>query len=161
MGIGDKSFNLIKFKWVYRYTLTYQVRIKIWRNIMLGGNQIVLNWDDAKELGVSVEGVYSVFFSRKISFSRDDHVWCEEEEVSINETQWEKENFNILFQSVENTLDSNTKLPTSSFYNLINSEFQIVFRDSNSVYTQQYPIPWNIQLAVCQRIKKWGEQWLG
>ena len=28
---------------------------------MLGGNQIVLNRDDAKELGVSVEGVHSVF----------------------------------------------------------------------------------------------------
>ena len=23
MGIGGKSFNLMKFKWVYRYTLTY------------------------------------------------------------------------------------------------------------------------------------------
>ena len=29
MEIGGKSFNLTKFKWVYRYTLTYQARIKI------------------------------------------------------------------------------------------------------------------------------------
>ena len=29
MGIEGKSFNLTKFKWVYGYTLTYQVRIKI------------------------------------------------------------------------------------------------------------------------------------
>ena len=43
MGIGGKSFNLMKFKWVYGYTLTYQARIKIWRNVMLGGNRIVLN----------------------------------------------------------------------------------------------------------------------
>ena len=38
MRIGGKSFNLTKFKWVYRYTLTYQARIKIWRNVMLGRN---------------------------------------------------------------------------------------------------------------------------
>ena len=43
MEIEGKLFNLIKFKWIYRYTLTYQARIKIWRNVMLGGNQIVLN----------------------------------------------------------------------------------------------------------------------
>ena len=38
MGIGGKLFNLIKFKWIYEYTLTYQARIKIWRNVMLGRN---------------------------------------------------------------------------------------------------------------------------
>ena len=129
MGIGGKSFNLTKFKWVYRYTLTYQARIKIWRNVMLGGNQIVLNRDDAKELGVSVEGVHSVFPSRKISSSRDDHVWCEEEEVSVDETQWEKEKVDILLQSVESALDVNAKLPTSSFCNLINS-YDYVNRDA-------------------------------
>ena len=122
---------------------------------MLGRNQIVLNQNNAKELGISVEGVHSVFPSRKISSSRDNHVWCEEEEVSIDETQWEKEKVNILLQSVESALDMNAKLPTSSFCNLINSEFQVVLRDSNPVYTQQYPIPQDIQPAVCQRIKEW------
>ena len=52
-------------------------------------------------------------------------------------------------------MDANAKLPTSSFCNLINSEFQVVLRDSNPVYTRQYLIPQDIQPAVHQRIKKW------
>ena len=41
---------------------------------MLGRNRIVLNQNDVKELGVSVEGVHSVFPSRKISSFRNNHV---------------------------------------------------------------------------------------
>ena len=63
---------------------------------MLDRNRIVLNQDDAKELRVSVEGIHSVFPFQKISSSRDNYVWCEEEEVSVDETQWEKEKVDIL-----------------------------------------------------------------
>ena len=77
----------------------------------------------------------------KNKFLWDDYVWCEEEEISVDETQWEKEKVDILLQSVESALDVNAKLPTSSFCNLINSEFQVVLRDSDPVYTRQYPIP--------------------
>ena len=38
MEIEGKLFNLMKLKWVYRYILTYQVRIKIWGNVILDRN---------------------------------------------------------------------------------------------------------------------------
>ena len=60
-GIGVAVQTLTCFKMVAVYTLFYATVVKVWRNPALTGNHLLIHHKDAKQLGVTVQGIKVVF----------------------------------------------------------------------------------------------------
>ena len=56
-GIGAAVQTLTHFKMVAAYTLFYTTVVKVWRNPALTGNCLLIHHEDAKRLGVTVQGI--------------------------------------------------------------------------------------------------------
>ena len=60
-GIGVAVQTLTHFKMVAVYTLFYATIVKVWRNPAWTGNCLLIHHEDAKQLGVTVQGIKAVF----------------------------------------------------------------------------------------------------
>ena len=60
-GIGAAVQTLTCFKMVVAYTLFYATVVKVWRNPALTGNCLLIHHEDAKWLGVTVQGIEAIF----------------------------------------------------------------------------------------------------
>ena len=73
-GIGAAVQTLTYFKMVAVYTLFYATVVKVWRNPTLTGNCLLIHHEDAKQLGVTVQGIEAVFPSIACQVQVDDRV---------------------------------------------------------------------------------------
>ena len=62
-GISVAVQILTCFKMVAVYTLFYAIVVKVWRNPTLTGNHLLIHHEDAKWLGVTIQGIEVVFSS--------------------------------------------------------------------------------------------------
>ena len=79
-GIGAAVQTLTCFKMVAAYTLLYTTVVKIWRNPALTGNHLLIHHEDAKQLGVTVQGIKAIFPSITCQVQVDDQQWLDDNE---------------------------------------------------------------------------------
>ena len=87
-GIGAAVQTLTHFKMVAAYTLFYAIVVKVWRNsALISSNHLLIYHEDAKWLGVTVQGIEVVFPSIACQVQVDDQQWLDDDEDQSQEEQ--------------------------------------------------------------------------
>ena len=69
------------------YTLFYATVVKVWRNSALTGNRLLIHHKDAKQLGVTVQGIEVVFSSIAHQVQVNNQQWLDDNEDQSQEKQ--------------------------------------------------------------------------
>ena len=139
-GIGAAVQILTCFKMVAPYTLFYATVIKVWRNPALTGNHLLIHHEDAKQLGVTVQGIEAVFPSIAHQVQVDDQQWLDDDEDQSQEEQWDDESVKLFIQSIDDALKENQRLQENSHCVLPGSEFKISLKEDTPKFVPQYLI---------------------
>ena len=86
-GISAAVQTLTHFKMVAVYTLFYATVVKVWRNPALTSNHLLIHHQDAKQLGVTVQGIEAVFPSIAHQVQVNDRQWLDDNEDQSQEEQ--------------------------------------------------------------------------
>ena len=149
-GIGAAVQTLTCFKMVAVYTLFYATVVKVWRNPALTGNRLLIHHEDAKRLGVTVQGIEVVFPSIAHQVQVDDQQWLDDDEDQSQEEQWDDESVKLFIQSIDDALKENQRLQENSHCVLPDSEFKISLKEDTPKFVPQYLIPEKLKGKVME-----------
>ena len=154
-GIGAAVQTLTCFKMVAAYTLFYATVVKVWRNPALTGNHLLIHHEDAKQLGVTVQGIKAVFPSIARQVQVDDQQWLDDDEDQSQEEQWDDESVKLFIQSIDDALKENQRLQENSHCVLPGSEFKISLKEDTPKFVPQYSIPEKLKGKVMEQVNEW------
>ena len=154
-GIGAAVQTLTHFKMVAAYTLFYATVVKVWRNPALTGNHLLIHHEDAKRLGVTVQGIEAVFPSIARQVQVDDRQWLDDDKDQSQEEQWDDESVKLFIQSIDDALKENQRLQENSHCVLPGFEFKISLKEDTPKFVPQYLIPEKLKGKVMERVNEW------
>ena len=132
------------------YTLFYTTVVKVWRNPALTNNCLLIHYEDAKWLEVTVQGIKVVFLSIAHQVQVDDQQWLDDNEDQSQEEQWDDESVKLFIQSIDDALKENQRLQENSHCVLSGSEFKISLKENTPKFVLQYSIPEKLKGKVME-----------
>ena len=114
------------------------------------GNHLLIHHEDAKWLGVTVQGIEVVFPSIACQVQVDDQQWLDDDEDQSQEEQWDDESVKLFIQSIDDALKENQRLQENSHCVLPGSEFKISLKENTLKFVLQYPIPEKLKGKVME-----------
>ena len=118
-------------------------------------NCLLIHHEDAKQLGVTVQGIKAVFPSIAHQVQVDNQQWLDDDEDQSQEEQWDDESVKLFIQSIDDALKENQRLQENSHCVLPGSEFKISLKENTSKFVPQYPIPEKLKGKVMEQVNEW------